>query len=65
MANQDFQTRHLHYQVLYEYALLEHELEIQGKMVPRLTLKEPSQLLQQIRQMRASLRGPKRASQMG
>jgi hypothetical protein len=55
MPNSRFQQRHLHYQVLYEFALLEYELDLKGKAVPRLSLKEPQALLKQIRTLRKNL----------
>ncbi|NCP66721.1 hypothetical protein GW756_00245 [bacterium] len=55
MVTDTFQKRHLHYQVLYEYALLEYELNLQGKEVPRLPLKEPQDLLRQIKSLRQHL----------
>lgn len=55
MPNSQFQKRHLHYQVLYEFALLEYELDLKGKAVPRLNLKEPQALLKQIRAMRKKI----------
>jgi hypothetical protein len=56
MTLQTFQKRHLHYQVLYEYALLEYELNLQGKEVPQIPLKEPQDLLKQIKTLRQELR---------
>ena len=58
MNPQHFQTRHLQHQVLFEFALLENELEAVGKTVPRLALKEPSALLRHIRQLRAQIKPP-------
>lgn len=55
MPTLTFQKRHLHYQVLYEYALLEYELNLQGKEVPQLPLKEPQELLKQIKTLRQEL----------
>lgn len=56
MNSKNFVQRHLHYQVLYQYSLLEQELAAQGREVPRLPLKEPATLLQQIKALRATLR---------
>jgi hypothetical protein len=55
MVNTTFRARHIHYQVLYEYALLEYELNLQGKPVPRLPLKEPQTLLKQIKTLRQNI----------
>lgn len=55
MATLTFKERHLHYQVLYEYALLEYELNLRGKEVPRLPLKEPQVLLKEIKTLRHEL----------
>ena len=55
MTSLGFQKRHLHYQVLYEYALLEYELNLQGRDVPLLPLKEPQDLLKEIKTLRQHL----------
>jgi len=55
MSTEQFKQRHLRSQILYEFTLLEYELEQKGKAVPRLSLKEPQALLQQIKNLRFQL----------